>query len=292
MTTVTDTTEANLLRMCIDDPLSDAPRLVFADALEERGNPWSEFIRVGCELAGIPDPPPETEGDKPAAARQAWLTALRHWRKQWRDAYYRLRERERELLADYELDWLPTLPGHWRSNIGGRLGWYPYPSTIGPSPDRFIGAKFRRGFPEVIHCTAAQWVGGECRDHEPGGRWAAQSVCRTCHGTGRTPGIAEAVCRAVPVTQVVTEKRPDPHGTTAWWNKDAQHPDQPYVLPAELFDGLTGFISRWAYGDEHHDGVAFDDEGAALAALSRALVDHARDLAKLPKIEWPKEGKR
>ena len=37
------------------NPDSDAPRLVFADWLEERGDPRSEFIRIQCELATMAD---------------------------------------------------------------------------------------------------------------------------------------------------------------------------------------------------------------------------------------------
>ena len=33
-----------------DEPLNDAPRLVYADWLDERGDPLGEFIRVLCEL--------------------------------------------------------------------------------------------------------------------------------------------------------------------------------------------------------------------------------------------------
>ncbi len=33
------------------DPDDDAPRMIFADWLEERGDPRGEFIRVQCQLA-------------------------------------------------------------------------------------------------------------------------------------------------------------------------------------------------------------------------------------------------
>src|SRR5579884_1340778 len=36
-------------------PDDDAPRLVYADHLEERGDPRGEFIRVQCELARLPE---------------------------------------------------------------------------------------------------------------------------------------------------------------------------------------------------------------------------------------------
>lgn len=46
------------LNEIIAHPSEDAPRLVFADWLEEHGDPRGEFIRVQCQLAGIePDDP-------------------------------------------------------------------------------------------------------------------------------------------------------------------------------------------------------------------------------------------
>jgi uncharacterized protein (TIGR02996 family) len=43
------------VRAVIADPDSDEPRLVFADWLEERGDPRGEFIRVEIQLAKIDD---------------------------------------------------------------------------------------------------------------------------------------------------------------------------------------------------------------------------------------------
>jgi uncharacterized protein (TIGR02996 family) len=57
------------------DPEDTIPRLIYADWLEENGNPLAELIRVQCELAEM-----DVEADGRAA----------------------LRQRERELLADYE----------------------------------------------------------------------------------------------------------------------------------------------------------------------------------------------
>jgi len=65
-----------------DDP-SDVPRLVYADWLEEQGDPRAEFIRVQCELA----PLTETDERWPALKareaelldrhRKAWVSSLR-----------------------------------------------------------------------------------------------------------------------------------------------------------------------------------------------------------------------
>jgi uncharacterized protein (TIGR02996 family) len=41
----------HFIQAILENPDDDAPRLVFADWLEERGDPWGEFIRVHCALA-------------------------------------------------------------------------------------------------------------------------------------------------------------------------------------------------------------------------------------------------
>jgi uncharacterized protein (TIGR02996 family) len=51
-------TDADLVQGVLDSPEDDAPRLVYADWLEDRGDPDSlaraEFIRVQIELAHDP----------------------------------------------------------------------------------------------------------------------------------------------------------------------------------------------------------------------------------------------
>src|SRR5437764_13946726 len=66
----------------IEHPDDDTPRLVYADYLDERGDPRAEFIRVQCQLAKLP------EGD----ARREELEA-----------------RERALLKAHKKEWLGPL---------------------------------------------------------------------------------------------------------------------------------------------------------------------------------------
>ncbi|MCA9175777.1 MAG: TIGR02996 domain-containing protein, partial [Planctomycetales bacterium] len=44
-------TDNPFLQQVVENPDDDAARLVYADYLEEQGDPRSEFIRVQCELA-------------------------------------------------------------------------------------------------------------------------------------------------------------------------------------------------------------------------------------------------
>jgi uncharacterized protein (TIGR02996 family) len=68
-----------LLRAICDAPDDDAPRLIYADWLDEHGDPrQAEFIRVQIELAQVPEPERESH---PLAARQMELWRdLRKWR--------------------------------------------------------------------------------------------------------------------------------------------------------------------------------------------------------------------
>src|SRR5213078_614891 len=65
----------------IDNPDDDAHRLIFADWLEERGDPRAEFIRVQCELARLPK-----EAERRWGLEGQELTLLNTQEKKWRAA--------------------------------------------------------------------------------------------------------------------------------------------------------------------------------------------------------------
>lgn len=75
-------TEQHLLELIRSDMDNPAPRLIYADWLDEQGDPQGEFIRVQCEL--------EREGL--SALKQRWL-----------------RQHERELLDEHEQAWLEPI---------------------------------------------------------------------------------------------------------------------------------------------------------------------------------------
>src|SRR5687768_7933754 len=71
------------LREIIAAPDDDAPRLIYADWLDEHGDPRGEFIRVQCEKD----------------------------RRPWHDArYIELEEREQAILAVHNGKWTKELP--------------------------------------------------------------------------------------------------------------------------------------------------------------------------------------
>jgi uncharacterized protein (TIGR02996 family) len=45
--------EDELVRAIVDDPADDATRLVYADWLEERGDPRAEYLRLEAQLIGL-----------------------------------------------------------------------------------------------------------------------------------------------------------------------------------------------------------------------------------------------
>src|SRR5262245_193736 len=79
------------IRTILEQPDGDAPRLVYADWLEERGDPLAELIRVQCSLARLEVGQPRWES---------------------------LRNRERQLLADHQPRWLEPIR---RAGVAGRV---------------------------------------------------------------------------------------------------------------------------------------------------------------------------
>lgn len=132
----------SFLRTIIENPADDGPRLVYADWLEERGDPRGEFIRVQCELAGANErcragPPDYCYPYESLGKCGPCLEALQ------------LRRRERELLDRYRLSWLWTneksLP---RKTQCGNRG-FDMPGCL---------VTFRRGFVEEIALSFPDWV--------------------------------------------------------------------------------------------------------------------------------------
>jgi uncharacterized protein (TIGR02996 family) len=124
------TRHAGFLADILEHPADDAPRLIYADWLEERGDPdRGEFIRLQVELAR----PPWRVGrvyDDPA-----WL---------------RLHARERELLNAHHREWLP--PPVPRATLGAeRLAWEV-------SPVARAVALFHRGFVAEVTLPCQAWL--------------------------------------------------------------------------------------------------------------------------------------
>src|SRR5262245_37608955 len=106
------------LRMIIENPDDDGPRLVYADWLEEQGEAErAEFIRVQCELARLPAASPDR---------------------------CRLAARQEGILEACRSEWFGAVPDHFLRvhRIDGEVFW-----------DGFC-----RGFLENLSCTAQEFV--------------------------------------------------------------------------------------------------------------------------------------
>jgi uncharacterized protein (TIGR02996 family) len=82
--------EIAFLHTILERPRDDAPRLVYADWLEERGDTArAEFIRVQIELANLPPADPrraalqQRERELLAQHERAWVMALGDWVREW-----------------------------------------------------------------------------------------------------------------------------------------------------------------------------------------------------------------
>jgi uncharacterized protein (TIGR02996 family) len=100
-----------LLDDVLEHPQDDGPRLLYADWLDEHCPARAEFIRVQCRLARLP---------------------VNHV------CVFELERRERELLAEYEVEWV--------EDLRGMVDWWT----------------FRRGFVEEIGTSAELFLQHAC----------------------------------------------------------------------------------------------------------------------------------
>src|SRR5947209_4054416 len=82
--------EEAFLRAVLENPDDDAPRLIFADWLEERGDPRGPFIRLQCALERL-GPADPARADLEDEARvlldkheEEWAAPLRGVASEWR----------------------------------------------------------------------------------------------------------------------------------------------------------------------------------------------------------------
>ena len=175
---MTTATEVGLLQAIISEPAANDLRLIYADWLEENGQPErAEFIRVQIELASMDWDYERDERDDRKYAH-----------------YAALRGRERELLSTM-LDTssngrrASTMAGYlWAKEVLGRhVAVWPH--------------TFRRGFVAEVICTITDWMGWEysaCRGQE-----RVSIPCRFCLGTPTAGGgHGPTIVRAAPIERV------------------------------------------------------------------------------------------
>lgn len=103
-------TDRDFLAEILAHPDDDGPRLIYADWLEEQGNPRGEFIRVQCELAALTKP--EMRGG-PMYGSTSYGQVKRYVRDP-RDVprYSKLLSRQVELLNRHAASWCAPLSPH------------------------------------------------------------------------------------------------------------------------------------------------------------------------------------
>ena len=315
MTDVTQSADyAALLRGILEEPAADLPRLVLADFLEDHADEphhhdYAEFVRVGCELAGMtveklgkahrklvdalagsasPDVVLEVAFPGRRAADVVLGVAFPGRRE--------LVARERELLAANEHLW--SRP--WRTKAAvlalrsagvgccdrSRNGDLLRCHCMGEAAD----FAWSRGFVGAVTLTLAQFVGGECGACGGSGRLMihhrTHGDCPACSGTGRTPGLAAALFGAQPITAVtLSDRLPYWNGFGYCWYS-SERVGERYVemegaeLPGHLF----------ARVDSATNAFGSPSPAAARDALSAALVAHGRELAGLPPLPTPADA--
>jgi uncharacterized protein (TIGR02996 family) len=123
------------LRAIRAEPEDEALRLIYADWLEENGDPRGEFIRLQCELTRWFDPVQRIDKQR----ELEWFRCSREKKKLANnDQYHVLTAREQELLSGLEQTWVGPL---WEL-IGG---W---------SDKR----TYRRGFVEIVQLTHRDFI--------------------------------------------------------------------------------------------------------------------------------------
>ena len=156
--------EQALLAAVCAAPDDDLPRLVYADWLDEHGEPErAEFIRIGCELARMP----ELIDVEQSCTELEWAAIHPHHPKYTYEltdpknrvgvmrfkamnpALGALRERERELLRQ---------GGNWLMWAGAVLSRWRCGNLWPTDASDMSRIEFRRGFVEVVTCPAADWL--------------------------------------------------------------------------------------------------------------------------------------
>jgi uncharacterized protein (TIGR02996 family) len=240
--------DAAYLRAVCWSPLDDGPRLVYADALDERGDAArAEFIRTQCELARL-------ESDRGDDGR-TWQS---HELKR-RDT---LRRRERELRTDDNIiSWLPLIKP-WGAFLSAACASHVGPGDArccnGPNP--IAEVEFRRGFVAAVTLTTEHFFGGPCGRCEGNrlvryyGGHGEEIVedCPTCRdpkaggGTGRVEGVAAVLFAAAPVTEIRLSDWEPLRYFDGWvLSRGSGGPEMTrHVIPPEVFDLIPAVQDR------------------------------------------------
>jgi uncharacterized protein (TIGR02996 family) len=185
------------IRAIVENPFDDAPRLIFADWLEEHGDAArAEFIRVQCEVARMVEPEKGMCGCIYGSCDKCT------YRRKFARHKNSLRCRERKLWGSWpdEDDVRSKVHAEWQAAVGE--GWVILPATYaGDLGDASPAALVHRGFVAAVTCSLADWCGKECHCGNPE-RPRNYPPCPSCDGSGRVGALGVQLVLAAPITEV------------------------------------------------------------------------------------------
>lgn len=136
--------EVELLHAIRDAPFDDAPRLVYADWLSERGDPRGEFIASQCRRS--------------IESRDMWVELLKQHEDRWAAHVQRVTRRyrfERGFVSHVELDSFEAFLDH-RAEI---VEWIPIPEIrVGVTGEVVIAPE--RQFAVLASSVSDDWARG------------------------------------------------------------------------------------------------------------------------------------
>jgi uncharacterized protein (TIGR02996 family) len=208
--------EEGFIRDIIEHTDDDTPRLIYADWLDDHGEPErAEFIRVQCELARL-----KKVGMAHYCEPKCW-TRCKPLRDDQESHCEGLRRREREFLGvtGYWAQWLHQAFDHLAYEVGvsGRYDNHYHVSLYskGKEEQGDFYCSFRRGFVAEVTLSCAAWVGRACSRCGGNGFYTSMGPdtftrrCENCDGTGRMDAHGPALLKAAPLEWVdLTDKRP------------------------------------------------------------------------------------
>lgn len=272
----------------IEMPGDDTPRLAYADWLSENGDDdRGDFIQAQVKLSKWKDGEHCPECGLHWRFGQSGLDggkgSIYHCNNDhtWHQVDHAdLQQRERELLAAHFGDWI-TIPGWELLNTltsGGAEFWGPNTAPNAMKVNAHINRiEFVRGFVESVRCPVMTWMGETCFCR--GRAWDQPDPCHRCHGSGRTGGIAKAVCGSHPITACAPTDRKPYHVVSSdfwrWWcfrNESEALPEYiPSLLPEVLYEplrkmhpfasaelanaALSAVLVQWGKKSANHGGI-------------------------------------
>jgi uncharacterized protein (TIGR02996 family) len=241
MRAAADTTadERAFLRAVCDRPDDDLPRLIFADYLDERGDPRGEFIRVQCELERIACRAGYGRQVRDPCGFPGWCRACD------------LRRRERELLTSHHHVWAAPVAAVLGVDVA------PVPAyTTWESAAVGLPWAFRRGFAESVALPCAAFLAHA-------GALAAACPLAGVTLTDKRPASAVAGNGIV----------------WLWFVAGAYEGADQFGVPQELLARLGGEPMRVGRPRRRHareyptEAAALADPSAACVTLARAAAE-------------------